>query len=142
MKLNQDDRTALWLVPFIIVTAMLLAWAASAYSQTDLSTNQQRTITVSNVTYTINYALKSTKFYMVPLTIPPGQPHYACMATVFVGTNKVGVLETEWTENGCYEDSPMMVVGRSLGWTRFPNNSAGPGRHWRISGAAMYTEED
>jgi hypothetical protein len=103
---------------------------------------QERTLTVSNVTYTVRYELKSTNQFSVPLTSPLGQPHYECTATITAGTNKVGVIETQWTQDGCFEDMPLMLVGRALAWKRYPNNSAGQGLHWVVGGAAMWSEKD
>lgn len=101
-----------------------------------------RTVEVSNIVYTVIFNLKSTNVFSVPLTSPPGQPHYDCTATIYAGTNQVGVLDTQWTENGCWEDSPMLLVGRALAWTRYPNNSAGTNFHWVVKGAAMWAEPD
>ena len=101
---------------------------------------QYRTIAVSNVTYTIRYELKSTNSFMRPLTNPIGQPHYDCTATIWNGTSRLGILPTQWTERGCFEDDPMMLVGRTLAWKCFPPDSAGKGMHWVISGEAQYRE--
>jgi hypothetical protein len=103
---------------------------------------QDRTLTVSNVTYTVRYDLKSTNQFSVPLTNPLGKPHYECTATISVGTNRVGAIETQWTEEGCFEDMPLMLVGRALSWKRYPNNTAGQGLHWVVSGPAMWAEKD
>jgi hypothetical protein len=103
---------------------------------------QERTVTVSNVLYVVRYALKNTQTYNVPLTNPLGQAHYDCTATIHAGTNKVGVVETQWTPNGCFEDSPMLLLGRVLKWERYPDNSASPGHHWVVKGPAMWSEPD
>jgi|GEM_PF-5866914 len=103
---------------------------------------QERTIEVSNIIYTVSYHLKSTNAYSVPLTNPLGQPHYDCTATIHAGTNRIGVIETQWTKDGCFEDSPMLLVGRALDWKRYPNNSAGTNLHWVVKGPAMWAEPD
>lgn len=109
----------------------------------ELASHQERTLIVSNVLYVVKYDLKSTAHYSVPLTNPLGQPHYPCKTTVWIGgTNRISSVDSEWTENGCFEDSPMLVIGAALAWTRYPNNSAGEGTHWRIRGGAMFTESD
>lgn len=104
--------------------------------------HQERALVVSNITYTVRYDIKSTNSFFTPATYPPGQPHYECVATIFSGTNRVGVIETQWTKDGCFEDSPILLIGRALGWKRYPNNSAGSGLHWVVKGPAMWAESD
>jgi hypothetical protein len=102
----------------------------------------ERSLIVSNNTYVIKYYIKNSSFFTVPATNPPGQPHYACMAVISCGTNEIAKIETDWTQDGCWEDNPMMLVGRALQWTRYPNDSAGKGRHWVCKGPAMWTDSD
>lgn len=125
-----------------ILIATIAAVGISVFGASDISTTQERVLVVSNVTYTVRYELKSTSFYSVPATSPPGQPHYDCVATILSGTNKVAAIETQWTKDGCFEDSPMLLIGRALAWKRYPNNSAGKGLHWVVKGPAMWAEKD
>lgn len=52
----------------------------------------------------------------IPLTNPPGQPHYDATVSVWkngvqIGTNMTGV----YTEKGCFEDEPCHFVDRAIG---------------------------
>lgn len=107
-----------------------------------ISKEQERSVTVSNVTYVVKYLLHDTSFFTVPSTSPPGQPHYDCTATIYAGTNIVGVIETQWTGKGCREDDPILLLGRALKWTRYPNDSAGKGMHWVSSEVSIWAEPD
>lgn len=122
-----------------ILTILL---AASVIRADQPDPKQERTLVVSNITYTVRYELKDTGTYSVPLTSPLGQPHYDCTATIYFGTNLVGAIEMQWTKDGCFEDSPMLLIGRALAWKRWPNDSAGKGMHWVVSGPAMWAESD
>ncbi len=126
----------------LFTLASLFACCMATAQEASPDAHQERTLTVSNVLYTINYTLKSTTLFSVPATNPPGQPHYDCTATICAGTNKVGVIETKWTKNGCFEDSPMLLIGRALNWERYPLDSAGKGLHWVVEGPAMSSEPD
>ncbi len=137
-------------IALLVIIIALTLWFTRAGAQTfqssvvngEPSVDQERSVTVSNVFYVVKYRLKSTSLYSVPLTNPLGQAHYGCTATIYGGTNKVGVIETQWTKEGCFEDSPMLLLGRVLAWTRYPNESAGKGLHWVVSGPAMWVEPD
>ena len=127
------------------IITLFLALTLSALAQPN--ENQSRTVVVSNQTYLIQYHLKNPAHSWVPAIVGPTQPHYDCVATVWLigGSSPLVIgspIDTQWTEKGCFEDSPMLVIGAALKWERYPNNSAGDGMHWRIRGGAMFTESD
>ena len=123
-------------------TIILLSLVAGSALAEPPGINQERSITISNITYTVKYELKNPNIFSQPLTSPLGQPHYDCKTRIFQGTNQIGIVDSQWTKGGCFEDSPMILVGQALNWKRFPNDSAGPGMHWVISGPAMWQEKD
>jgi hypothetical protein len=108
---------------------------------------QKRSITVSNVLYGILYDVHSMDGFSIPATWPPGEPHYGCTVRVYAissdvtkASKHVAEFEAQWTKEGCWEDDPLMVVGRALKWTRYPSN--GKGYHWMCKGPAMWMEPD
>jgi len=127
----------------LIHQIIVLMTVSSALFGDEPKSHQERTLIVSNVLYVVKYDLKSTTHYSVPLTNPLSQPHHPCKTSVWVGgTNRISTVDSDWTEKGCFEDSPMLVIGLALAWKRYPNNSAGAGMHWRVDGAAMWAESD
>jgi hypothetical protein len=119
--------------------ALLLLLCLRAYSQ-EFDLRQQRSATISNVVYTITYELKSATNFWQP--IAHGPKYYECTATVTRGSNRIGQFETRWSAQGCFDDWPVILVGRALGWERYPDGSAGTGRHWRTAGQRLVPELD
>lgn len=78
----------------------------------------ERKVTYSNAFYIVTYEYNKS-YASIPATMPQGQPHYAATITVseVVDGVKARVCEPfsgSYTENGCFEDDPKMLVEKAL----------------------------
>ena len=67
--------------------------------------------------YVIGFDIDMTSA-LIPMTNPPGQPHYAARITVALivdGQKHVlDILRGQWTPEGCFEDDPATLVRIAL----------------------------
>ena len=78
----------------------------------------ERSVFVDGRFYKINYEYQP-QYAMVPLTSPPGQPHYTAVIQVYVlkenGFTKVGEsFGGYYTDAGCFEDDPTTLVNQAI----------------------------
>lgn len=78
----------------------------------------ERTYTYSNRFFVVCYDY-CTDYYMIPATLPPGEPHYSATITVYevIKGEKIKVCEPfsgQYIEKGCFEDAPESLVQQAL----------------------------
>lgn len=78
----------------------------------------ERTVTYSNRFFVISYDY-NTSSCLIPLTYPPGEPHYSATITVYevIKGEKIKVCEPfsgQYIEKGCFEDNPETLVKQAL----------------------------
>lgn len=82
----------------------------------------ERTHQDSTGFYLIHFEYDS-RFCTIPMTNPPGQPHYSAEITVYkiMDGKKQMIGEPfpgEYTPNGCFEDDPVYLIQEAKGQNR------------------------
>ena len=101
-----------------IVFALMFSWGIGV-SMASGSLIRERTVTVDEKMYVVEYTVDDTGSVFIPLTNPPGQAHYPAAIRVFVVADghkqAVGsVFDGQYTFGGCFEDDPAMLVRKAL----------------------------
>jgi hypothetical protein len=94
-----------------VMTVCCIFWLSAAFAAT-----AQRTYQEAGHFYVIDFDY-STDYATIPLTNPPGQPHYNAEITVYeiVDGNKkqLAIFGGQYTANGCFEDDPKYLVDKA-----------------------------
>jgi hypothetical protein len=110
--MEEEMKTKLLLIIFLMVQVSL-AQTTLEYRQSEDQT-AERTYQDSTGFYIIHFEY-NTASCSIPLTNPPGQPHYFATITVYkiVEGKKTQIGEPfsgQYTENGCFEDEPSYLI--------------------------------